>query len=95
MSDDLEIRKVLVLSTSHAKQETMDVAELNLNFTGKFEYGAYFYVGDLGTVDALNDPEDYPTDLYECLMFAKEHGCDEVKFDCDGPILEGLPTYDW
>lgn len=93
MNDKLEIRKVLVLSTAHAKRNTLEVA--TKNFIAKGVYETYFYVGDAGDVTAIEDPEDYPPDLYRCLLLAREHGCDEVKFDSDGPVIKGLPTYEW
>lgn len=90
-----EIRKVLVLSTAHIEPLTMRRAHHLPNFLADHEYGAYFYVGSVGDVSCIEDPEDYPSDLYACLLYARQLGCEEVKFDSDGPIYEGLKSYDW
>lgn len=90
-----EVRRVLVLSTAHLTSTTMKSAEYQPNFTSEHEYGAYFYVGAAGDVTPFEDPEDYPSDLYNCLLYARINNCDEVKFDRDGPVVEGLRTYDW
>jgi hypothetical protein len=92
---DLEIRRVLVLSTAHLKQGTCEAAEFCKNFIGNFTDGCYFYVGDVGSVSMTEDPEDYPPDLYACLFFAAQQRCDEVKFDADGELVKGLTVYDW
>ncbi|MDL2342519.1 MAG: hypothetical protein QFB87_05600 [Patescibacteria group bacterium] len=92
---EIKVRRTLVLSTGHLDQDTMDCAFSLKNWISDFEYGAYFTVGNAGEVTPFEDPEDYPADLYACLLFAKQHGCDEVKFDADGPVVEGLNVYDW
>lgn len=90
-----EIRKVLVLSTAHIEPLTMEIASQLPHFIAEHQYGAYFYVGQAGDVTPFEDPEDYPSDLYACLLYARQLGCEEVKFDSDGPIYEGLKSYDW
>lgn len=90
-----EVRRVLVLSTSHLTPTSYESVYFLPNFTSADEYGASFCVGAVGDVTPFEDPEDYPSDLYECLFYARTNHCDDVKFDRDGPVAEGLRTYDW
>lgn len=90
LSEMMEVRKVLVLSTGHLTQDTCQNFKAWPYIAG-FDGGCYVYVGD--------EPEMYvdaPADLQRVLLFAKQQGCAEVKFDKDGLCLEGvLPWYDW
>ncbi|PPC99629.1 MAG: hypothetical protein CTY35_03575 [Methylotenera sp.] len=90
-----EIRKVLVLSTAHIEPLTMRIAPQLPHFISEHQYGAYFYVGQAGDVTPFEDPEDYPDDLYQCLLYARKLGCDEIKFDSDGEIYDDLNQYPW
>lgn len=91
----LYIRRTLVLSTKHLEQETMFNAQGSKNYIASHLYGAYFDVGDVGEITYFEDPEDYPPDLYRCLLFARNNKCDEVKFSVTGPVVEGVPVYEW
>jgi hypothetical protein len=84
-----EIRRVLVLSTAHAKRSTIHEFvgwPLMFNHT----YGSYFCIP---SDDEWLD--DIPEDLRAVLVYARNLGCDEVNFDCDGAYVAGLPTYEW
>ena len=86
---ELEIRKVLVLSTNHLTKHTC-LDYKSWPFIADFEEGCYFYVGD--------NPEshtDAPEDLRGVLAFAKRHGCIEVKFDRDADPIPQLPRFEW
>lgn len=86
--DELEIRKVLVLSTRHLSRQTCQ-SYGDWPVISSHDHGLYAYVGD--------EPElysDAPEDLQRVLAFAKKHGCTEVKFDCDGNQVTALPVYD-
>lgn len=87
--EPLEIRKVLVLSTSHLTKETCQNYK-KWPFIAEYEEGCYFYVGPDGTYDA-----EPPEDLTLVLNFARENGCTEVKFDCDADTTDQLPVFDW
>lgn len=49
------------------------------------EYGNAWWVDDEGLSDSIG----------VVLEFAKALGCRWVHFDASGPVLHGLPTYDW
>lgn len=85
----------LDLSTSHLTQTT--VQELDSGtFSGitvaNYEYGVFVSVpGASGDIDELTAPED----LKRVLRFAREAGCDVVRFDADGDTEAELPRFDW
>ena len=86
---EVEIRKVLVLSTGHLTKRTC-LEFKSWPFIADFEEGCYFYVGE--------EPESYtdaPEDLRGVLAFAKRHGCTEVKFDQDADQIPQLPFFEW
>lgn len=89
MDDAPEISKMLTLSTGHLTEEACNTYLATVISYPKSEYGWFIYVN---TADELEDP---PLSLLDCIGFAEEHGCDWIMFDCDGPIMEGLTTYEW
>ena len=85
----------LDLSTGHLTQTT--VQELNCDiFSGitvaNYDYGVFVSVpGTSADIDKLTAPED----LKHVLRFAREVGCDVVRFDADGDTEAALPSFDW
>ncbi len=86
----------LDLSTAHVSRATMDW--LNGPRAGSgltiapYEYGAFVSVpGNQGLVADTECPEDLKT----VLEYARENGCDVVRFDADGRTVDGLPQHDW
>ena len=85
---ELEIRKVLVLSTAHLPPG--ELADYNLwTRIAEHDDGVYYYVPE--ELDTIND--DLPPALAYVLRFAHRHGCQEVKFDWDGRIVDELPNF--
>ena len=39
--------------------------------------------------------DSYPDELKALLCFAREHDCDYLKLDRDGPTITRFPTYRW
>lgn len=102
----VEIEKMLVLSTGHITEETAkrlneEAEELppfcNIEWGPAFarEEGWLFYVPKMAENGEPDDPEGTPDDLARVFMFAREHGCDWVMLDCDGPQVELLPHHEW
>jgi hypothetical protein len=87
----MEIRKILVLSTSHITKKTL-YSEAWPKI-GDFENGAYFYVTE-DDIDITVD-KTYREDLGKVLKFAQSIGAREVKFDQDADIVDELPVYEW
>ena len=57
-----------------------------------YDYGVFVSVpGTSVDIDELTAPED----LKHVLRFAREAGCDVVRFDTDGDTEAALPSFDW
>jgi hypothetical protein len=48
--------------------------------------------------DFFNDRDRAPgslhSDLFDAAWLARQHGCAYLLFDCDAPVVDGLPTYE-
>ena len=106
----LEIYRTLVLSTGHVSAETARIlnndkprkdglgkCQIDGHVADWGEYGWVVYCGGNTVPQVDNDTELMllPEDLHRCLMFARDHDCQFVRFDCDGPLVDGLPEFDW
>ncbi len=85
----------LDLSTGHLTQTTVQELKCDI-FSGitvaNYDYGVFVSVpGTSGDIDELTAPED----LKHVLRFAREAGCDVVRFDTDGDTEAALPSFDW
>lgn len=101
----LEIEHTLVLSTGHVTvgtARTLNGSDAHDYRDGGvecirapwkphivYQYGWIFYAKqDMALVD-------YPAEFAAIFALARQHDCTWVRFDCDGPQIEGLPFYDW
>lgn len=102
-----EIHKLLVLSTSHLPEHLGRPGEDGLgNVAGVvadgIEFGWLMWVPPEDPrshvmayeADPMDDRDDQLT-VVRILEKASELGCAYVKFDSDGPWLDGLPTWEW
>jgi hypothetical protein len=96
----LEIRKVLVLSTSHVSEETADWLDgafdpFNLNLgVSPVSGGHYDSAGWFVYVPTEMNPK-FPDDLEAVIQFARDNGVQHLLFDRDADRIEGLPVYEW
>ena len=91
-----EIHKVLVLSTSHLPQETLN----NLDcWSGVVvypnEYGAFVWVPNQRDSELVSLNRLGPDELLAVYHYARQLDCKYVKFDRDGPEVDNLPIYEW
>lgn len=92
----LEVMAVLVLSTAHLT--AADAASLDAGLwptaVADDEYGYFLWAGDAG---AQPKPGDFtPSDGFiAAIALAREVGCRYVRFDRDGPAVDGLPAHAW
>ncbi|CAH9013927.1 conserved hypothetical protein [Vibrio phage 501E54-1] len=88
---DIEINKEMVLSTCHVTDN-----EINGGVqTSADEYSNRYLVNSV--IEDLKEStveSDYPN-LIKLLQIAKAHNCRWLVLDCDGGVVEGLPTFDW
>ena len=94
-----DITKMVTISTAHIKESTTSFLEETLLFpVYQFYYFDYFYI-----IWIEDDTESYlkpfknaiPNDLWACIMFAHNLGCQWLCLDGDGEIVDELPVYEW
>ena len=81
----MEIQHVLVLSTAHVSRSDM-------------EFLSYEYASDKYSATVFVDGADIYGKLHlskDIRTLANRYDCKFVKFDQDGPIEDGLKTFDW
>lgn len=87
---------MLDMSTCHITKETNDLLLKNsigdVVYYQKPGYGFFIHIPD-----DLEETEngDAPVDLYRCIKFALNNGCQWINMDCDGEEIEELPKYEW
>lgn len=103
-SDELEIRKVLGLSTAHITESTRcrldrDPDDNNLGLTVyPFEYGWFIYIKDFkekdGNILCSNIACDFPKDLKDCIILGIRNDCQWLQFDGDAPETDLLQIFE-
>lgn len=103
---NLEIMQVLVVNSGHITKEESELFEAaSLDTTGNsvelpgnmsgpmsWQYGWMFYIGERG--DSVTT-EGMSPGLAAVIELAWNEKIEWVRFDCDGPKLDNIPTYDW
>ena len=86
----MEITQALCLSTAHISQETRDLlGDGEPGFTvWKAEYGFFM------PCYPLEHGHRLPADLACAMGAALKADCEFLRLDADGPVTEGLPTYE-
>lgn len=91
-----DITKMVTVSTAHIKESTREFLDETLLLP--VYQSDYFYM-----IWISDDTEDYlgpfknetPKDLWDCIMFAHNLGCQWLRLDGDGEIMDELPIYKW
>jgi hypothetical protein len=92
MSSELEIDKILTLSTAHISEETNRIlTEDPDRFVFSVRANEYGYFLSTAAVGQQTNPED----IQAIMAFAVSHGCSYVNLDRDGSVVPGLKEYDW
>ncbi len=94
----MEKHTMLALSTSHITEDTagrMDKNDIEgVVLYQKKDFGWFVYVPYAFDFKELEDG-DCPADIFRCMKFALENGCDWIMFDNDVNEIPDLPVYDW
>lgn len=96
----MEKHTMLALSTGHITKETGNLMDANqfeqVILYPKNPFGWFVYIPEASEFDELKD-SDCPEDLYLCMKYALDNGCDWLMIDCGVDINEApeLPVYDW
>ena len=93
----LEFRRVVVLSTAHVDGMTAEAPPVTVMFNCEFGWVMYCYSKEASKYRQL------PRCLKECCRYVrkqlkrqgKERDGVYIMFDRDGPVMAGLPAYDW
>lgn len=102
MSKKYEFEKVLVLSTGHmlkSDSELLDKEDRPSLVAYPYDYGHYIWVG-IDDDSFENNFEGAIADGFSeaflnLLRLAHRMNCPYLKLDCDGPIMDDLPKFDW
>jgi hypothetical protein len=100
---DLQEMRVLVCSTRHvsAKESTdIHMDNLHVEVDGmpilleplKWQHGWIFHLG--GDDEAVLSPE-LSEGFLGAVRIARSNGYEWLRFDTNGPVLPGVPTYSW
>ena len=107
---DLEIEKALVVSTSHVKQEDMELLEIGNSYPYTVlnnDYGAMIYIVKSmvipveQSVEFICDSHEseklvaFSRDFRRVLRLAQQNDCTWLRLDCDGSEIEGYPINQW
>ena len=93
----MDIVKMLTISTAHITKRTADMLDA---IDTPFDVCIY----DKGTAldkygwfltDWTLQEETRPEDLRACCKFAERNDCAWLCLDCDGEVVDCLPTYEW
>lgn len=58
-------------------------------------YGWWIHIPQDDVSPDLRELKGLPTDLFCCIKYAFEHGCEWLCLDCAGATVQDLPEYDW
>lgn len=92
---DLEFEKNLIVSTGHITESEMNKLGSGETSLACYE-NEYFTLVYVGEIHVGNPPgDDMTPELKKLINLARKNGCQYLKLNRDGPVLEGLKTYDW
>ena len=96
----MEKYTMIALSTAHITKETAKLMELDeiegVILYQKDNVGWFVHIPEECDFDELKD-QGCTYDLYQCMKYALDNGCDWIMFDCDVDVNEapGLHVYEW
>lgn len=103
--EEQEVERVMVVSTSHVTKNDMDLLEKGeTNVVAyNYEFGS-FVVISVDFISANFSTEDMAKAIRKdgftgAFLFlytvAKAKGFQMIRLDCDGPVYDDLPKFDW
>lgn len=94
---NLEISKMLTLSTAHITQKTSERLEKDPDDNNlglcvyPTTYGWFIMINE----QTIKNTEHLPKELANLIKFANDLGCSALCLDCDGTKVDYLETFDW
>lgn len=90
-----DITKMVTISTAHIKESTTSFLEETLLFpVYQFDYFYMIWIDD-DTEYYDTFKNEIPKNLWDCIMFAHNLGCQWLCLDRDGEIVDELQVYEW
>lgn len=97
----LRVMQVPVISSRHLTRYTLAWLRAGRDiplWTIPYPFGVLVHVQPEETWAAMahntNEGEDLKAGLAPCMRWAKTHGFRWIRFDPDGEVLDGVPTYE-
>lgn len=93
-----DVRNFVVVSTAHLTEKTArtldgtPATEWPCAGGPYGEYGWFVYAHD---ENCGVGPDSIPDDLFGVMTWGRKHGFDYILLDCDGDLIEDLPSHDW
>lgn len=96
MKRNMISQKMVTFSTAHIKESTTSFLEETLLFP-VYQYDYFYMIWIEDDTEAYLKPfkNAIPNDLWACIMFAHNLGCQWLCLDIDGEIMDELPVYEW
>ncbi len=94
---DLQISKVLMISTAHHTADDSDLLDDHPNYATFMGVGHMVWIDRASFESFIVDLSalGFSSALIDVLRLAYSNDCNFVLFDNAGPIVEGLETFDW
>lgn len=91
------ITKCMEISTNHITEDTANKlrdidtrGNIALSIYDKEEFGWWIFIDY-----RMKRNDSIPDDLWRCIQYAQENGCNWLCLDCDAEVVDELPSYDW
>jgi hypothetical protein len=91
---NLDIQKLLVLSVNHLSDSTRGTLDAGLAPVGWAPQIDHDFGWDWYVASESADLSDYPPEFDAIFQLARQHNCQWVRFDLDGPELDVIPVWD-
>lgn len=99
MSTNLETHQILTVSTKHItldENNELNIAARDSSGVMAGSYGFLVFVPSKPPPYDVTPVKGPPSEGFKaCLQLARDNGCDYLMLDSDGPVIEGIPEYDW
>ena len=94
-----EINKYLCCSTGHMSKEDSEKLRGEPFSHHSYEFGDFIYVNSDEECfkDQIKEYTDagFSKDFINLIKMTRDIGCVFLQLDCDGPVYDDLPVYDW
>ena len=92
-----EYEKTLVLSTAHISRLDNEAILSDDSLSCMSTDYAHIVMVDKDSRSQIKTLKSYgfSNAFLNIIRFARKNGCQYIKFDCDGPVMDQLTKFDW